>query len=83
MNVFLLLYLCTSVDRTDCQVIPLQRWVGPDAYQHCVNTVPGLTEALTAPNRELHEFDCEIQADSAQPTEHSARRAFIHQSFRM
>ncbi|WP_053157184.1 hypothetical protein [Pseudomonas protegens] len=83
MNVFLLLYLCTNVDRTDCQVIPLQRWVGPDAYQQCVNTVPGLTEALTAPNRELHEFDCEIQAASAQPGEQTAQPGFIHQSFWM
>ncbi len=83
MNVFLLLYLCTSATHTDCQVIPVQHWVGPDAYQRCVNAIPGLTAVLTAANRELHQFDCEIQAASAQPEEETAQPEFIHQSFRM
>ena len=83
MNVFLLLYLCADAAHTDCQVLPVQHWKGRDAYEQCIGTVPGLTKALTAPNRELHRFVCEIQADGAQPAEHKAQPAFIHQSFRM
>lgn len=83
MTVFLLLYLCTDTTRTDCQVVPAQRWRGSDAYQQCIGAVPGLTEALTAPNRERHRFVCEIQSDGVRPAEHTAQPAFTHQSFRM
>lgn len=83
MTVFLLLYLCSDVSRTDCQVIPAQRWVGNAAYERCVEAIPGLTKALTATNRERHQFVCEIQTDAATPAEKVARPRFIHQSFRM
>ena len=83
MTVFLLLYLCTDATRTDCQVVKADSWSGPYASEQCAGVVPGLTEALTAPNRERHRFVCEIQAEGAQPAEHKAQPAFIHQSFRM
>lgn len=83
MTVFLLLYLCTDATRTDCQVIPAQRWKGADAYEQCLGVVPGLTKSLTAQNRELHRFVCEIQSDGARPAESGASRAHFHQSFRM
>lgn len=83
MSVFLLLYLCADATRTDCQVLPAQRWDGPDAYEQCLGAVPGLTQALSAPNRERHQFVCEIQTDSAQPARITARPTLIHQSFRM
>jgi len=83
MSVFLLLYLCADATRTDCQVLPAQRWDGPDAYEQCLGAVPGLIQALSAPNRERHRFVCEIQTDSAQPAGRAARPTFIHQSFRM
>jgi hypothetical protein len=83
MSVFLLLYLCADATRTDCQVLPAQRWDGPDAYEQCIGAVPGLTKALSAPNRERHRFVCEIQADGAQPADHAARLSIIDQSFRM
>lgn len=83
MTVFLLLYLCADATRTDCQVIPTQRWAGPDAYEQCLGAVPGLTQALSTTNRERHRFVCEIQTDSAQPAGSAARATLIHQSFRM
>ena len=83
MTVFLLLYLCADASRTDCQVVRADSWNGPHAYEQCADVVPGLTEALTAPNRERHRFVCEIQGDVAKPAEHKARPTFIHQSFRM
>lgn len=83
MTVFLLLYLCADASRTDCQVVRADSWSGPTAYEQCTDVVPGLTEALTAPNRKRHRFVCEIQADGAKPIEHRAQPAFIHQSFRM
>lgn len=83
MTVFLLLYLCTDATRTDCQVVPAQRWKGPDAYEQCIGAVPRLTRALSAPNRERHRFVCEIQAESVQPAGSAALPTFIHQSFRM
>ncbi|AXA54743.1 hypothetical protein CEQ51_10225 [Pseudomonas thivervalensis] len=83
MSVFLLLYLCVDATRTDCQVIPTQRWTGPDTYEQCLGAVPGLTQALSAPNRERHRFVCEIQTDIAQPAGSTARPTLIHQSFRM
>jgi len=82
MTVLLLLYLCADATRTDCQVIPAQRWKGPDAYEQCLDAVPGLTKALTAANRQRHRFVCEIQAADAKPAD-VARPKFIHQSFRM
>lgn len=83
MTVFLLLYLCVDATRTDCQVVRVDSWNGPHAYERCVDVVPGLTEALTAPNRKRHRFACEIQGDGPKPAEHKALPAFIHQSFRM
>ncbi|APC15129.1 hypothetical protein BLL42_05120 [Pseudomonas frederiksbergensis] len=83
MTVFLLLYLCADATRTDCQVVKADSWNGPHAYERCINVVPGLTEALTASNRERHRFVCEVRSDSASPAEHKAQPAFIHQSFRM
>lgn len=83
MTVFLLLYLCADATRTDCQVVKADSWNGPYAYEHCVDVVPGLTEALTAPNQKRHRFVCEIQGDMAKPAEHKAQTGLIHQSFRM
>ncbi|MFP7634318.1 hypothetical protein ACLIMJ_24260 [Pseudomonas veronii] len=83
MTVFLLLYLCADTTRTDCQVVRADSWSGPHAYKQCLDVVPGLTEALTAPNRKRHRFVCEIQGDGPKPAEHKAPSAFIHQSFRM
>ncbi|WP_339071155.1 hypothetical protein WIN67_10345 [Pseudomonas idahonensis] len=61
MNVFLLLYLCTSAARTDCQVIPVQRWIGPDSYQQCGTAAGQLTASLTDKNRKRLYFICDIQ----------------------
>ncbi|NMX78239.1 hypothetical protein HBO10_01730 [Pseudomonas sp. WS 5503] len=73
MTVFLLLYLCADATRTDCQVVKTDSWSGPDAYEQCANVLPGLTEALTAPNRKRHRFICEIQGAGAKPAEHKAQ----------
>ena len=83
MTVFLLLYLCADATRTNCQVVKADSWNGPLAYEQCTAVVPGLTEALTAPNRKRHRFVCESQGNDAKPAEHKAQPAFIHQSFRM
>lgn len=83
MTVLLLLYLCSDATRTDCQVLPAQSWHGPDAYEQCVGALSGLTQALSATNRNRHRFICEIQADEAQPAGRVARPTLIHQSFRM
>ncbi|AZF62608.1 hypothetical protein C4J83_1605 [Pseudomonas sp. LBUM920] len=83
MIVSLLLYLCTDATRTNCQVVKADSWDGPYAYEQCIEVLPRLTEALTAPNRERHRFVCEIQGDGAKPAEHKAQPAFIHQSFWM
>lgn len=83
MTVFLLLYLCVDATRTDCQVVRADSWSGPTAYEQCTDVVPGLTEALTAPNRQRHRFVCEILGDEAKPAEHKVLPTFIHQSFRM
>ncbi|MGL4273277.1 MAG: hypothetical protein ACRCTO_13390 [Pseudomonas paracarnis] len=83
MTVFLLLYLCADTSRTDCQVVKADSWSGPHAYEQCTDVVPGLTQALTAPNRERHRFVCEIQADGEQNAGHHAKPTFIHRTFRM
>lgn len=83
MTVFLLLYLCADVSRTNCQAIPVQRWIKSDAYEQCLAKVSGLTADLTAENRLRHRFVCEIQVNDAQTAEHRTQPAFIHQSFRM
>lgn len=83
MTVFLLLYLCADATRTNCQVLPAQHWNGPDAYEQCIGTIPGLTKALTAPNRKRHRFVSEIQSDGAQPAEQKSSPSPTHQSFRM
>lgn len=83
MTVFLLLYICADATRTDCQVVKADNWSGPYAYEQCTDVVPGVTEALTAPNRKRHRFVCEIQVNETKPAEHKAPPAFIHQSFRM
>jgi len=83
MTVFLLLYLCTDATRTDCQMVRADSWSGPHAFEQCIDAVPSLTDALTAPNRERHRFVCEIQANAAQPADHVSRPTLVHQSFRM
>lgn len=83
MTVFLLLYLCADATRTDCQVVKADSWIGPHAYERCIDVVPDLTEALTAPNRARHLFVCEIQSDAAQHADHVSRPTFTHQSLRM
>ena len=83
MTVFLLLYLCADATRTDCQVVKADSWSGPYAYEQCADVVPGLTKALTVPNRKRHRFVCEVQGDMAKPAEHNAQPALFHQSFRM
>jgi hypothetical protein len=83
MTVFLLLYLCADATRTDCQVVRADSWSGPYAYEHCTDALPGMTEALTAPNRKRHRFVCETQGDDAKSARHKASPAFDHQSFRM
>ena len=83
MTVFLLLYLCMDATRTDCQVVKVDSWNSPYANKQCSDALKGLTEAMTAPNRERHRFVCEIQGDGPKPAEHKALPAFIHQSFRM
>lgn len=83
MNVFLLLYLCTSAARTDCQVIPVQRWIGPDSYQQCGTAAGQLTASLTNKNRKRLYFVCDIQAagdvDASQRNEQRLKR----QSFQL
>lgn len=83
MSVSLLLYLCIDATRTDCQVVKVDSWSGSSAYEQCIGVVPSLTAKLTAPNRKLHRFVCEIQGEDAKPVEHEAQPVFIHQSFRM
>ncbi|KAF2410483.1 hypothetical protein SAMN04490179_2327 [Pseudomonas antarctica] len=83
MSVSLLLYLCVDATRTDCQVVKVDSWSGAGAYEQCIGAVPGLTAALTAPNRKRHRFVCEVQADAAQPADHVSQPALVHQSFRM
>lgn len=83
MTVLLLLYLCTDATRTDCQVIPAQRWVGIDAYEQCLATVPGLTTALTAKNRKRHSFVCEVQTDSDVGDVQHIQPQLTRQSFRL
>lgn len=83
MSVSLLLYLCVDATRTDCHVVKVDSWSGAGAYERCIGAVPGLTKALTAPNRELHRFVCEIQDDGAKPAAHKAQPELIHQSFRL
>ncbi|MBK3434852.1 hypothetical protein JJD84_29090 [Pseudomonas fluorescens] len=77
MKVFLLLYLCADAARTDCQVVKIDSWSGPNAYEQCANVLPGLTHALTAPNRKRHRFICEIQGGGAKPAEHKAQPVAI------
>ncbi|MGY2176352.1 hypothetical protein [Pseudomonas azotoformans] len=83
MTVFLLLYLCADAARIDCRVVKADSWSGPHAYEQCTDVVPGLTKALTAPNRKRHRFVCETHVDEAKPAEHKALPTFTHQSFRM
>ena len=83
MTVFLMLYLCADATRTDCQVVKADSWRGPFAYEQCTTVVPGLTEALTEPNRKRHRFVCESQGNDAKPTEHLPPPGLTHQSFRM
>jgi hypothetical protein len=64
MTVFLLLYLCADASRMNCQVILVQHWTGSDAYEQCAATAKQLTADLTAKNRQLHHFTCEIKASS-------------------
>lgn len=83
MSVILILYLCADATRTNCQVVRAESWNGPHAYERCVDVALGLTQEMTAPNRDRHRFVCEILGEEAKPAEHKAQPAFIHQSFRM
>ncbi|WP_053149900.1 hypothetical protein [Pseudomonas protegens] len=83
MNVFLLLYLCTSAARTDCQVIPVQRWIGPDSYQQCSTTSVQLTADLTDRNRKRLYFVCDIQPAGDIDAAQQLQPQLNHQSFRM
>ncbi|MCB2255390.1 hypothetical protein KTQ74_26055 [Pseudomonas chlororaphis] len=83
MTVLLLLYLCTDATRTDCQVIPAQRWVGADAYEQCLASVPRLTIALTAKNRKRHSFVCEVQTGSDVSDAQQPHPQLTRQSFRL
>ncbi|AZD84730.1 hypothetical protein C4K14_1896 [Pseudomonas chlororaphis subsp. aureofaciens] len=83
MTVLLLLYLCTDATRTDCQVVPAQRWVGTDAYEQCLASVPRLTNALTAKNRKRHSFVCEEQTDSDVGDVQHIQPQLTRQSFRL
>lgn len=83
MTALLLMYLCVDASHTDCQVIPVQRWIKPDAYEQCIATVPQLTAALTAKNRKLHYFICEVQGQHEQGPAQLAAPRFSNQSLRM
>ncbi|PZP04878.1 MAG: hypothetical protein DI621_23055 [Pseudomonas protegens] len=83
MNVFLLLYLCTSAARTDCQVTPVQRWIGPDSYQQCSTTARQLTADLTDRNRKRLYFVCDIQPAGDIDAAQQLQPQLNHQSFRM
>ncbi|MFJ3410589.1 hypothetical protein [Pseudomonas protegens] len=83
MNVFLLLYLCTNAARTDCQVIPVQRWMGPDSYQQCGNTARQLTANLTDKNRKHNYFVCDIQAAGDVDAAQQVNLQLTHQSFQL
>lgn len=83
MNVFLLLYLCTSATRTDCQVIPVQRWIGPDSYQQCGATSRQLTADLTDQNRKLNYFVCDIQAAGDVDAAEKSQPPLPRQSFQL
>ncbi|WP_409302175.1 hypothetical protein [Pseudomonas sp. KCJK8993] len=83
MNVFLLLYLCTSADRTDCQVFPVQRWMGPDSYQQCGATARQLTADLTGKNRKLNYFVCDIQAAGDIDAAEQSQPPLPRQSFQL
>ncbi|WP_085597079.1 MULTISPECIES: hypothetical protein [unclassified Pseudomonas] len=83
MNVFLLLYLCTSAARTDCQVFPVQRWMGPDSYQQCGATARQLTADLTGKNRKLNYFVCDIQAAGDVDAAEQSQPPLHRQSFQL
>jgi len=83
MSVILILYLCADAIRTNCQVVRAESWNGPHAYERCYDVARGLTEEMTAPNRDRHRFVCEILGEEAKPAEQKVPPAFIHQSFRM
>lgn len=83
MSVILILYLCADATRTNCQVVRAESWNGPHAYERCVDVALGLTQEMTAPNRDRHRFVCEILGEEAKPAGHKVQPAFIHQSFRM
>ena len=83
MNVFLLLYLCTNAARMDCQVIPVQRWMGPDSYQQCGATSEQLTASLTDKNRKRLYFVCDIQSAGDVDASQRPHPQLGHQSFRL
>ncbi|WP_347904974.1 hypothetical protein [Pseudomonas purpurea] len=76
MTVFLLLYLCTDASRADCQVILIEHWKAPDAYEQCSSAAKQLTVDLTAKNRQRDHFVCEIQASGQRSPNPSARPDF-------
>ncbi|MEY9333137.1 hypothetical protein ABH911_003448 [Pseudomonas protegens] len=83
MNVFLLLYLCTSAARTDCQVIPVQRWIGPDSYQQCGTAAGRLTTSVSDKNRKRLYFICDIQAAGDESAAQRVEPRLTRQSFQL
>lgn len=83
MSVILILYLCADATRTNCQVVRAESWNGQHAYERCYDVALGLTEEMTAPNRDRHRFVCEILGEEAKPAEYKAPPTIFHQSFRM
>lgn len=83
MAVFLLMYLCADASRTDCQVIPVQNWIKPDAYERCIATVPQLTAELSTENRQRHHFVCEVHGGTELGAGQKALPKLSFQSFRL
>ncbi|MGU9822021.1 hypothetical protein [Pseudomonas sp. LF090] len=65
MTVALLLYLCADATQTNCQVVRVESWYGPHAYERCVDVMLEVTNAMTATNRGRHRFVCEIMGEEA------------------
>lgn len=44
----LLLYICTTATRDDCQAYAAQRWEGPNAQYECLASIEPTLDALRA-----------------------------------
>lgn len=65
MTAALLLYLCADATRTNCQVVRVESWYGPHAYERYVDVMLEVANAMTATNRGRHRFVCEIMNEEA------------------